>query len=234
MPSRHSSSPARSSLVQLVVSFVIPTIILLYFSGSSQLGPLGAMSLALAFPVALELYGLVRKRKPSALAIASIIGIILIGLISVLGLSKDWLAIRRSALYGMSAIALVCIIRFKPAWIISGLDRILEMEGVREASRKNNTEAQLLRHTVRAGYVLALVLAIVAITSYILTIVYITAPTGSSDFNAQYAELRILSLFVVTVPFMIAIVGVLMYLIGKFEKLTGISAENLIKKQKKS
>lgn len=232
MPSRHSPGPARTSLIQLVVGFVIPTIILLYFSSSSQLGPLGAMCLALAFPIGLELYGLVRRRKPSALSIASIIGIILIGLISVLGLSKDWLAVRRSALYAVGAIALIVIIKFKPVWIASGLDRILEMEGARAASRKNNTEAQLLRHTVRAGYILALVLAIVAIVSYVLTIVYITAPTGSSDFNAQYAELRILSLFVVTVPFMIAMVGVLVYLIGKFEKLTGISAENLLKKQK--
>lgn len=231
MPSRHSPSPARSSLIQFVVSFGIPTIVLLFFSGSSRLGPLGAMLFALAFPIGLELYSLVRKRKPSVVSLVSITGIVLIGLISLLGLSEEWLAVRRSALYAVGAIGLLLVITFKPQWIEKGMDRILEMEGVRRASRRNKTEAQLLRSTRMAGYALVVVLAVVAIASYILTIVFISAPTGSSEFNTQYAELRILSLLVITVPFMIAVTSILVYVVGKFEKLSGISAENLIKKQ---
>lgn len=229
-------SKARSFLLspsaQLVGGFVIPTIILLMLSSASKLGPIGAMLLALAFPVALELYGLAVKRKPSLMSIVAIVGILLIGLISVLGLSKDWLAVRRSAIYAVGAAALFIIARFRPALIEKGLDRILEMEGVRSATRKNKTEAQLLRYTVNASYVLVIILAFIAIASYILTIVFITAPTGSSEFNAQYAELRILSIFAITAPFIIAVTATLIYLINKFEKLTGISAEDLIKKKR--
>ena len=232
MPSTQPKKTPNASLIQLAVGFVIPTIILLTMSGTDRLGPLGAMLLALAFPVALELYGLTRKRKPSLMSIAAIIGILLIGLISVLGLSKDWLALRRSALYAVGAIALFIIVRFKPALIEKGLDRVLEMEGIRTASRKNKTEAQLMKYATKASYILAVILAVIAVASYVLTIVFITAPTGSSEFNAQYAELRILSIFVITVPFIIAMTGVLIYLVNKFEKLTGISAENLIKKQR--
>lgn len=231
MPSKQSKNPANTSLIQLFVGFVIPTIILLAFSDSSKLGPLWAMIVALAFPVSLELYGLARRRKPSLMSIAAIVGILLIGLISVLGLSKDWLAVRRSALYAVGAVALFIIVRFKPALIERGLDRVLEMEGVRTASRKNKTEAQLLRYSVKVGYILSIVLAVIAIASYVLTIVFITAPTGSSEFNKQYAELRVLSIFVITVPFLIAVTGVFVYLINKFEKLTGIRAEDLIKKR---
>ncbi len=189
------------------------------------------MIIALVFPVSLELYSLARRRKPSLMSIAAIIGILLVGLISVLGLSKDWLAIRRSALYALGAIAVFIIVRFKPKLIEKGLDRVLEMEGVRTAGRKNKTETQLLRYSVKAGYILSIVLAVIAIASYVLTIVFITAPTGSSEFNAQYAELRILSIFVITLPFLIAVTGVLMYIVNKFEKLTGLSAEDLIKKR---
>ncbi len=231
MPSKQSKNAANASLVQLFVGFVIPTIILLAFSDSSKLGPLWAMIIALVFPVSLELYSLARRRKPSLMSIAAIIGILLVGLISVLGLSKDWLAIRRSALYALGAIAVFIIVRFKPKLIEKGLDRVLEMEGVRTAGRKNKTETQLLRYSVKAGYILSIVLAVIAIASYVLTIVFITAPTGSSEFNAQYAELRILSIFVITLPFLIAVTGVLMYIVNKFEKLTGLSAEDLIKKR---
>ena len=232
MSSKQPKNTANASLIQLFIGFVIPTIILLTMSSSDRLGPIGAMFLALAFPVALELYGLTRKRKPSFMSIAAIIGILLVGLISVLGLSKDWLALRRCALYAIGAIALFVIVRFKPLLIEKGLDRVLEMEGIRTASRKNKTEAQLLRYSVKAGYALAAILAVIAVASYMLTIVFITAPTGSSEFNAQYAELRILSIFVITVPFIIAVTGTLMYLVNKFEKLTGISAEDLIKKKR--
>ncbi len=231
MSSQQRKTAATSSLIQLLVGFIVPTIILLTMSGNDRLGPLGAMLLALVFPVALELYGLTRRRKPSLMSIAAIIGILLIGLISVLGLSKDWLALRRSALYTVGAIVLFVIVRFKPTLIEKGLDRVLEMEGIRTASRKNKTEAQLMRYTVKAGYVFALILLIIAAASYILTILFITAPTGSSEFNAQYAELRILSIFVITAPFIIAVTGVFVYLINKFEKLTGIRAEDLIKKR---
>ncbi len=219
-------------LSQFVVGFIAPTIILLYFSTPAQLGPIGAMLLALAFPVGLEVYGLLRKRKPSFVSVAAIIGILLIGLISVLGLSKDWLAIRRSALYALGAIVLCALVRFKPLLIEKGLDRILEMEGVRSASRQHQTEAKLMRYTIRACYALVIVLTVVAIASYFLTIMFITAPTGSSEFNAQYAALRIWSIFAVTVPFIVALTGILVYLVGKIEKLTGISAENLIRKRK--
>lgn len=231
MTSRHSRNSPPSPLIQLGVNFIIPTVILLYLSGSSQLGPLGAMGAALAFPIGLEVYNLLRKQKPSIISIISIAGILLIGLISVLGLSKDWLALRRSIVYAVGAIVLLLIVKFKPVWIEKGLDRILEMEGVRKAGRKNNTEAQLFRYVVHSAYAVTVVLAIVAIASYVLTIAFITAPTGSGEFNAQYAELRVLSLFVITLPFMVALVGILVHLIGKFEKLTGISAENLIKKR---
>ncbi len=222
MSSQQRKTAATSSLIQLLVGFIVPTIILLTMSGNDRLGPLGAMLLALVFPVALELYGLTRRRKPSLMSIAAIIGILLIGLISVLGLSKDWLALRRSALYTVGAIVLFVIVRFKPTLIEKGLDRVLEMEGIRTASRKNKTEAQLMRYTVKAGYVFALILLIIAAASYILTILFITAPTGSSEFNAQYAELRILSIFVITAPFIIAVTGVFVYLINKFEKLSVI------------
>lgn len=232
MPSSHSRKAASSSLVQLVVGFIIPTIILLTLSSADRLGPIGAMFLALAFPVALELYGLTRKRKPSFVSIVAILGILFVGLVSVLGLSKDWLAVRRSAFYAVAAIGLFIIVRFKPALIEKGLDRILEMEGIRAASRKNKTEAELLHYTKRASYALIALLAVIAIASYMLTVIFITAPTGSSEFNAQYAELRILGIFVITVPFVIAVTGTLMYLLSKFEKTTGISAEDLLKKKR--
>ena len=225
------SQQSRTLVVQFAIGFIVPTIVLLSLSAPEKLGSLGAMALALAFPVALELYGLVRRRKPSVMSLVAIVGILLIGVISVLGLSKEWLAVRRSGLYALAAVGLLLVVRFRPSLIEKGLDRILEMEGVRVASKRRNTETQLMASVRRAGYALAIILAIVAAVSYVMTIVVITAPTGSSGFNTQYAELRMVSLFVVTVPFIIALTAIMVYLVGKFEVLTGVDAEAFIKKR---
>jgi hypothetical protein len=68
--------------------------------------------------------------------------------------------------------------------------------------------------------------------SYLLTLLIVTSPTGSSAFNAEYAQLRLLSLPYVTLPFIVGVVGLFVYLLGRFEKLTGLSSEELVKKKR--
>ena len=220
-----------SSNTQLVVGFVIPTIVLLFLSGESRLGPLWAMVLALAFPLTLELYSLRIKRKPSLMSLFAIIGILVIGAISLLGLSEDWLALRRSIVYLAAALGLIIALHFKRDFVDRALAKVINMDMVHAAARKKGVEKQLARHINKTSYVFAAFLLVIGAISYIVTIVFITATTGSSEFNAQYAELRILSLLYVTLLFFVGMTALLMYLVAGIEKLTGIKTEELLKKK---
>ncbi len=215
---------------QLVFGFVIPTVVLLYFSDDSRLGPLWGMVVALAFPLALELYSLSTRRKVSYLSIAAIVGILLIGAISVLGLNEQWLAVRRAAIYIVGAVAIAGLLRFRYDLIEKGLATMLDMDAIRNAIQKDADAKyrRLVTWTV-SGY--ALLLLILGVWTYVLTIVFISAPTNSSEFNAQYAELRLLSLAVVSVPLLIGATGLLMNLLIKLERMTGLSLEQLMKKK---
>lgn len=221
-----------SPFVQFVTGFVIPTLVLLTLSGESMLGPAGAMVLALSFPVALEIYGLLKRRKPSTMSLVAIAGILLIGLISFFGLSEQWLAVRRSGIYFFAAIAVIVIVRFRPQLIERTLNRVLNMERALNESRRNGSEARLMRHAVKTCYMLTALLLITGIASYVLTLVFINAPTGSSEFNAQYAELRIMSLAAITLPFLVGMTGLLVSLAHNIEKLTGVTAEQLLRKRR--
>lgn len=216
---------------QLVVGFVIPTIILLLLSSESRLGPLWAMVLALAFPLALELYSLRIKRKPSLMSLFAIGGILVIGAISLLGLSEEWLALRRSIFYVAAALGLIIALHFKRDFVDRALAKVINMDVVHAAARTKRVEKQLARHINKTSYIFAAFLLVIGIISYIVTIVFITAPTGSSEFNAQYAELRLLSLLFVTLPFLVGMTGFLMYLVNGIEKLTEIKTEELLKKK---
>ncbi|MES2876071.1 MAG: hypothetical protein V4678_01235 [Patescibacteria group bacterium] len=218
--------------IQFMAGFVIPTIILLTLSDESKLGPLLGMALSLAFPVTVELYALLTGRKQSLISLFAIIGILLIGAISLFGLSEEWLAARRAAIYAIAAFGLIVVARFRPRLIDAGLGRLFDMSVVMAAAHRRQREDELRRTTTMAVYILAFVLLAVAIWSYILTLIVITAPTGSSAFNAEYAQLRILSLPFVTLPLMVATVGLVMYVFSRLERLTGIETEQLLKKKR--
>lgn len=230
---RDSPKSPTSQSALFVVSFIIPTLILLFLSDPSRLGPIPAMLLALAFPIGLELYRLTQRKKPSALSIIAIVGILFVGLVAVLKLSEEWLAIRRAVPYAAAAIALAVIVRWKPALIEKALDKVLVMEHVRQAKLSSKLQAQLLAVTKKAGYALAIACAVIAVGTYVLTIAFISAPAGTAEFNAQYAELRIIGIGAITVPFVIVLTVILIVLVNRIEKITGISAENLLKKKEK-
>lgn len=220
-----------SSHTQLAVGFLIPTIILLYFSDESRLGPLWAMVVALIFPLALEFYSLRIRRKPSYISLMAIIGILIIGAISLLGLSEEWLALRRSIVYVIAAFGLIIALRYKRGFVDMALARVINMDAVHAAAHEKGTQALLARYINKAGYIFAVFLLLTALVSYITTMIFITAPTGTSEFNTEYAQLRILSILFITLPLIIGTVGLFIYLGSGIEKLTGLKTEELLKKK---
>jgi len=226
--------PPLTLTIQLGVGFILPTVILMTLSSESRLGPFVAMVLALLPPVLLEIYSFFTGRKASLLSLFAIVGILLIGVISLFGLSEEWLGIRRAAIYGIGAVAIGAILLFKRSWIDKGLNKVVDMPVVRVAAKENKSEAEISRHIAKVGYLLMVLLIIVAVWSYVLTIIVINAPTGSSEFNAEYAQLRLIGIPFVSVPLLIGTAALLVYLVSGFEKITGIAIETLLKKKDRS
>jgi len=217
--------------VQLIVGFLIPTIILLFLSDESRLGPFWSMTWALAFPVTLELFSFATGRKASVVSLFSIIGIVLIGAISLLGLNEQWLGVRRAAIYILGALMVAFILRFKPAWVDRALGTVLDMASIRAAAERTSSARAVERLLRRLLWIFAGLLLVVGVWSYLLTLIVMTAPTGSSAFNTEYAQLRLLSLPLVSLPFLIGMVVLLMSAMSRLEKLTGIESDQLLKKK---
>lgn len=228
----HNTTNGAMTWVRVGIAFVLPTIVLMTLSRPDRLGAVGAMMLALAFPIGLEVYSLFTKRKPSLMSLIAIAGVLFVGIMTVLRLGEEWLAVRRSIVYVVAALAILFVVRFRPHLIEKGLERVLDMEKVKAAGSEKRVERELTRLSVRVGYVTSVFLISIALASFFLTGVFITAPAGSSEFNAQYAQLRIVSLVAISVPLLVGLTAILVYLVNKIEKLTGINAEHIIKKQR--
>lgn len=230
MANQIQKNNSSSALFQAVFTFVVPIIILTKFSSESQLGPVKGFLLALSFPVIYEIYSIQKRKKLSVLSAVAIIGILATGAVSLLGLSEDWLAVRRSVPYLLMALALLISIIIKHPIVDIVLKQILDTESINAAAKKKNNYEQLRSKIAIAGYILCGVLFAIAIGTYVMTKVVILSPTDTAAFNEEYARLRILSLPFITAPLLISITGIIVYLVQSLEKLTGLKAEELIKK----
>jgi hypothetical protein len=227
-----SSTPKHPSiLLQSLVNFVIPLIILTRFSSESQLGPTGGFLLALAFPIAFEIYNVVKYKKTSYMSLLVIGGIMVTGLIGLLGLNETWLALRRSVLYAFIAFVIIGGELLKRPILPMLLPHILDMQKVTDAAKDKGTLPALKRSITLSTYALFILFAAVALGSYILTRVIIDSRAGTHGFNTEYARLRVLTLPAISLPMFIGIVGVITYLLYRIEKLTGLETDSIIKKR---
>ena len=94
-------------MVDLLVSIVIPSFILMKFSGDDDLGASTALIVALAFPLSWGLYELLKYRKFNFIALLGLISVLLTGGIGLLQLDPQWLAVKEAAIPGLIGIAVL-------------------------------------------------------------------------------------------------------------------------------
>lgn len=223
-------TPEQSAVLQFIVSFIIPIIILTRFSGESSLGPTKGLLLALAFPIAFEIYNVKKRKKLSMFSLLAIGGIIVTGAISLLGLSEGWLAVRRAVPYLAMSVAILVPVRIKHSILNALLPQMLDMNKIISGAQKRHTLTELEQSINRTSYILSSIFFIIAVASYVLTKMVIVSQTGTTGFNEEYARLRVLSLPIITLPLLVGFTGAILYLTHAIEKLTGLDTDSIIKK----
>ena len=96
-----------NSMLDLVLSIILPSIILMKFSSDEYLGASGGLVVALAFPLGWGLFDLIKNRKFNFIALLGLISILLTGGIGLLALDVKWLAIKEAAVPGIIGLAVL-------------------------------------------------------------------------------------------------------------------------------
>ena len=91
-------------LIDLAVSILIPSLVLMKLSAPERLGADGALLLALAFPLGWGALELIRYRKFNWIALLGLVSVLLTGGIGLLHLDTRWLAIKEAAVPGLLGI----------------------------------------------------------------------------------------------------------------------------------
>ncbi len=218
-------------MLNLLLTLVIPVVLLTRFSGEDQLGPDRGLALALAFPIGFAIYELIRQRKISAAPIIGFVSVLLTGGFRLFEIPPRWFAIKEAAIPAILALAILV-----SAWIGRPLARVflnqmLDSDRVDAALAERGTTAEYERRTSKATYLLASAFVLSAALNFALARIVVTSDPGSDAFNKELGRMTALSYPVITLPVMIVLVGTILYVLATVTKLTGMDAEEAMKKR---
>ena len=218
-------------LIELLITLVIPSLILMKLSGPENLGTVNALLLALAFPLAWGVRDLVRQRKLNLFAALGLVSILLTGGIGLLQLDRQWLAVKEAAIPGLIGLAvaisahtrnpLVRVLLFTPA--------LMEVERIQQRLDERGNRAAFEGRLRIATWMLGGAFFFSAVMNYFLATWIVVSPTGTPAFNEELGRLTLLSYPMIALPSMLIMMAALYYLARTIRELAGLKLAEALK-----
>lgn len=217
-------------MIDLLVSIVIPSVILMKFSGEADLGATGALIIALCFPFGWGLLELIKYRKFNFIAILGVVSVLLTGGIGLLRLDTQWLAIKEAAMPGILGIAVLISThtRFPLIRTIVYNPRVLHIELISQRLSESGNTDMFEQRLKNANYLFGATFFFSSVMNYILAKWIVTSPTGSTAFNEELGRLTLLSYPMIAIPSVFMMFAILYYLWRTLRDLTGLSLESIM------
>ena len=231
-PGPAKPSPAKPNpLIELLITLIIPSLILMKLSGPEDLGVVNALLLALAFPLFWGARDFLMRRKLNLFAALGLVSILLTGGIGLLQLDTQWLAIKEAAVPGIIGLVvvvsaytskpLVRVLLFSPA--------LMDVERIQENLGQRGNQAIFEGRLKTAAWMLGGSFFFSAVMNYILATWIVVSPAGTAAFNEELGRLTLLSYPMIALPSMLIMMAVLFYLVRTIRELAGLNLAEALK-----
>lgn len=219
--------------VDLLISIIIPSVILMKFSGNEHLGATWALVIGLAFPLGWGLWELVRYRKYNFIAVLGVISVGLTGGIGLLALDAKWLAIKEAAIPAIIGLAVLISTRTRFPLVRTLLynPAVLHVDKIQRRLKEQGTEAEFDARLLKATYFLAGTFLFSSVMNYILAKWIVTSPSGTSAFNEELGRMTLVSYPMIAIPSMVMMMAIFYYLWRTIRRLTGFTLEEVLSPQ---
>lgn len=224
-PPPHKPRP----LVDLLISILIPSFILMKMSDADQLGASGALIVALAFPLGWGLFELLKYRKFNFIALLGLISVSLTGGIGLLQLDTQWLAIKEAAIPGIIGAAILISTRTRYPLIKTLIynPKFINVEEIQRILDQQNNRAAFESRLLNATYLLSSTFLFSSVMNYVLARWIVTSPGGSAAFNEELGRMTLLSYPVIAIPSMLMMMAIMYYLWRTIHGMTGLPLEKV-------
>jgi intracellular septation protein A len=221
-------------MIDLLVSIIIPSAILMKLSGADDLGASGALIAALAFPLGWGLFELFKYKKFNFIALLGLLSVLLTGGIGLLQLDPQWLAVKEATIPGLIGIAvlistytrypLIKTLLYNPAVINTAkIQQKLDEYGNKEIFEKRLQSAT---------YWLSTTFLFSAVMNYVLARWIVVSPAGSAAFNEELGQMTLLSYPVIAIPSILMMMAIFYFLWRTIQGSTGLTLDELLAKDR--
>jgi len=225
-PPEHKQRP----LVDLLLSIVLPSVVLMKFSGENDLGATTALIVALAFPVGWGLFELIKYKKFNFIALLGLISVLLTGGIGLLQLDTQWLAIKEAAIPAVIGIAVLVSTQTRYPLIKTLLynPKIMHVDKIAQKLDELGNARMFEARLMNATYLLGGTFFFSAVMNYVLAKWIVVSPAGSAAFNEELGQMTLLSYPMIAIPSMIMMMSIFYYLWRTIHGMTGLALEEVL------
>jgi|TARA_R100000789_G_scaffold60950_2_gene58336 hypothetical protein len=225
--------------IDLLVSIVIPSVILMKFSGDEHLGSVNALIIGLAFPLGWGLFELTRYQKKNFIALLGLISVGLTGGIGLLELDAGWLAIKEAAVPAVIGLAVLISTRTKYPLVRTLLynPNVLDVDKIHASLEERGSVDEFEERLMKASYFFAGTFLFSSIMNYVLAKWIVVSPSGTQAFNEELGRMTLVSYPMIAIPSMVMMMLIFWYLWRTIRRLTGhtleeVMAPHLVEKEK--
>jgi len=217
-------------LIDMLFSIIVPSIVLMKFSGDADLGSVNALLVALSFPLGWGLFELAKYRKFNFIALLGIVSVLLTGGIGLLQLDTQWLAVKEAAIPAVIGIAVLVSTQTRYPLIKTLIynPKIMRVDKIREKLDEHNNAEIFEARLLKATYWLGSTFFFSAVMNYVLAKWIVTSPTGSVEFNEQLGQMTLLSYPMIAIPSMVMMLAIFYYLWRSIHSMTGLALEEIL------
>jgi len=217
-------------LIDLIISIIIPSVILMKLSGDQWLGTTNALITALAFPFLYGVYELIAHKKFNIISLLGVISVLLTGGIGLLELEPKWLAVKEAAVPLIIGLVVLGSMKTRYPLVKTMLynPAIIDTVRVDQAMQEKGTQQDFENRLKKASYLLSGTFFFSATLNYILARMIVTSAAGTEAFNEELGQLTLISYPVIALPSMIIMLGTLFWLIRSVQKLAHLKLEEII------
>lgn len=219
-------------IISILLNIVIPVLILTKLNERWEWQPVSLLLIALAFPFFYGLFDFFKRSKFNWISAIGVFSVLYTGIIGLLQLPPQWIAIKEAFVPGIIGIVVVIsILKEKP--LINKLlmsDELFNTELIREKISNENSIGDYSLFMKKMTWYLAGTFLFSAVLNYVLAKIIVVSPAGSPEFNNEIGRLTALSFPVIALPSTIILMFILFAVVKKIKNITGLGFEDIVKK----
>ncbi|MDR2372260.1 MAG: hypothetical protein LBD60_03885 [Puniceicoccales bacterium] len=215
--------------LNLGCNIILPSLIMSKADDWLGLSPAVALIIALFFPIGYGLLDFVRSRKCNIFSVIGFVSILLTGVIGLLQLPKEYVAIKEALVPSLIGLIVFCsaFTRYPLIKTLLFNDTIMHIDRINERLQESNNQAMFQKLLSLSTLKFSLSFLLSAVLNYVLAYYFIHSETGTVEFNKELGRMTFWSYPIIVLPCTVILMMTLIGLMKRLEKLTHLTWEEM-------